>query len=412
MSALTRIAELEMFFLSPGFVILFANEAAAEAAGASVTDLIGRNIDGVLPMWRRRVEVFRPELERTGAVLFDQGAPEMRQGRLVLRDTYLVAMRDIFEDLPLGWVVASLDPALRAGLQNAVETIPVPMAILHTPELTIELANSRFTALLAPSESLAAADPGQPGQAIAVMASAAARAGEYIESSTSWPSSPDTGRRLHWTIYCCPLQRLGQSSRDSESVLVLVQQTQERALMLRKLDIVRRLGSAVTGSSDIQSFLQSAVSACASFLSAAYCAIVRHDPAGGRLLRLVESSPLGLIPESAPLEFLPHLAGIVQSNEPSCRIVQIGEDAGPPEGGRAGPETCAVFPIAVHDRCYGCIIATLIGDGSNLNADDVRLAELAASYCGLALEKEHAACNCAELEAARRKAKRCRTPSF
>ena len=33
MSALARIAELEIFFLSPDFVILFANEAAAEAVG-------------------------------------------------------------------------------------------------------------------------------------------------------------------------------------------------------------------------------------------------------------------------------------------------------------------------------------------------------------------------------------------
>ena len=404
MSTLAGMTELEVFFLSPDFVILFANEAAAEAVGVSATDLIGRGIDGVLPMLYRRVEMFRPELERTSAVLFDQGAPEMRHGRLILRDTYVTVMRNILDDSPLGWIVASLDPALRASLQNAAETIPVPMAILHVPELTIELANSRFTALLAPSESLAAADPGQPGQAIAAMASAAARAGEYIESSTSWPSSPDMGHRTQWTIYCCPLQRSGQSSRDGKAVVVLVQQTQARALMLRRLDVVRRLGSALTGSSDIPSFLHSAVSACASFLSAAYCAIVRHDPVGDRLLRLAESSPLGLIPESAPLECHPRLADIVQSEGLSCRIVQLGEHAGSAEHERAGLETCAVFPIAAHGECYGHIVAALTGGGSNLTADDVSQAELVAVYCGLALEKGRTAGDYAQLEAAQRTA--------
>jgi len=404
MSALTKIAELEVFFLSPDFVILFANEAAARSTGVSATDLIGRKIDGLLPMWYRRVETFPPELERTGAVFFDHGSPEMRQGQLVLRDTYVVLMRNVLEGSPLGWVVASLDPALRAGLQDAMDAIPVPMAILHMPELTVELANSLFTALLAPSESLSAAEPGQPGQAIAVMASAAARTGEYIESSISWPSNPVMGRRILWTIYCCPFQRLGQSDRDSKAVAVLVQQTQERALMLRKLDVVRRLGSALTGSSDTPSFLHNAVSACASLLSATYCAIVRYDPVGDRLLRLIESSPLGLIPQSAPLECHPRLAGIVQSTDPSCRIVRLNEHAGPIEGERGGPETYAVFPIEAHGKSYGHMVAALIDDGISLNTDDVRLAELVATYCGLALEKGHAASDCAELEAAQRKA--------
>jgi len=404
MSALTTIAELEVFFLSPDFVILFANEAAAEAVGVAATDLIGRAIGGVLPMWYRRVEMLAPELERTGAVLVDQGAPEMRQGRLVSRDTYVVHMRNILQDSPLGWVVAGLDPASHAGLQNAVDAIPLPIAVLHVPELTIELANSRFTALLAPSKSLAATEPGRPGQAIAVMAGAAARSGEYTESSTSWPSSPDTGLRAHWTIHCCPLQRVGQSSSEGESVIVLVQQMQERALMLRRLDVVRRLGSSLTGSWDIPSLLHNAVSACASFLSAAYCALVRNDPVDDRLMRLVESIPLGLIPKSAPLDCHPRLADIVRSKDPTFRIVQLHEHAGPTEAGRAELETCAVLPIAAHDKCYGHIVAALIDDGSSLNADDVRLAELAAAYCGLALEKEQAASDCAELEAAQRKA--------
>jgi len=398
------MTELEVFFLSPDFVILFANEAAAQAAGVSTTDLIGRRIDGVLPMWYRRVEMSRPELERTGAVFFDQGAPEMRQGQLVLRDTYVVVMRNILEDSPLGWVVASLDPSLRAGLQDAVEAIPVPVAILHTPELTIELANSRFKALLGPSESLAAAEPGRPGQAIAAMASAAARTGEYIKSSISWPEGPDTGCRTDWTVYCCPLQCLGQRGSDRQAIVVLVQQTQAHASMLRKLDIVRRLGWALAGSSDILSFLHTAVSACASFLSAAYCAVVQHDAVGDRLLRLVESSPLGLIPESASLECHPRLADIVRPKEPSCRIVQLSEHAGPTEGDRAGLGTCAVFPVEAHGKCYGHIVAALIGDGGNLNADDVRLAELAATYCGLALEKGQTASDYAQLEEAQRKA--------
>lgn len=404
MSTLANITELEVFFLSPDFIVLFANDAAAKAAGASATDLIGRRIDGVLPMLYRRVEMFRPELERTGAVLFDQGAPEMRQGSVILRDTYVVLMRNILDDFPLGWVVASLDPALRASLHNAVETIPVPMAILRMPELAIELANSRFTALLAPSESLAAVGPGQPGQAIAVMASAVGRTGEYIKSSTSWPGGPDSGRRTDWTIYCCPLQRLGQSSRDSKAVVVLVQPTQERVLMLRKLDVMRRLGLALTDRADIQSFLHTAVSACASFLSAAYCAVIRHDPASGQLLRLAESSPLGLIPESAPLECCPRLAGMVQSEESSYHIIRLDESPGWPEREQAGIEAFAVFPIAAHGGCYGHIVAALTADGSNLKSDDVHLAELTALYCGIVLEQERSASHYAQLEAAQRKA--------
>ena len=45
MSALTKIAELEVLFLSPDLVILFANEAAARSTGISAIDLIGRGIE-------------------------------------------------------------------------------------------------------------------------------------------------------------------------------------------------------------------------------------------------------------------------------------------------------------------------------------------------------------------------------
>ncbi|HON41564.1 MAG TPA: ATP-binding protein [Bacillota bacterium] len=403
-STLAGMTELEVFFLSPDFVILFANDAAAKAAGVSPIDLIGHRIDGVLPMLYRRVEMFRPELERTGAVFVDQSAPEMQQGWLVLRDTYVVLMRNILEDSPLGWVVASLDPSLRTGLHNAVEMIPVPMAILQMPELSIEVANSRFTTLLAPSESLAATEPGHPGQAIAVMAGAAVRTGEYMKSSISWPGSPDKGRRTDWTIYCCPLQRLGQNSRDSKAVVVLVQQTQARASMLRNLDVVRRLGSSLIGSMSIPSFLHNAVSACASILSAPYCAIVQHDPLGNRLLRLAESSPLGLIRESAPVELYGWLADIMQSKESSCRVIQLDKSPGWPEREQAGIEAFAVFPIAAHGRCYGHIVAALTDDGSNLNSDDMHLAELTALYCDIALEQERAASDYAQLEAAQQKA--------
>ena len=403
-SALANMTELEVFLLSPDFLILFANDAAALAAGVSASDLIGHRIDGVLPMWYQRVEILAPQLERTGAVFFDQGAPEMRQGQLVLRDTYLVLMRNILENSPLGWVVASLDSALPANLQKALEAIPVPIAILRMPELAVELANSRFTALLAQSESLSAIEPGQLGQAIVVMASAAARAGEYIKSSISWPCSPDTGRRTDWTVYCCPLQRLGRGSRDSKAVVVLVQQTQERASMLRKLDVVRRLGSALTGGTDIASFLRTAVSACASFLSAGYCAVIRHDQASGQLLKLAESGPLGVIAESAPNELHRWLAHLAQVTESSCRIVRLDELSGWPEREQAGVESFAVFPIAVHDRCFGHIVAALTDDGSNLDSDDVRLAELTALYCGIAMEQERAASEYAQLEAAQRKA--------
>ena len=85
MSALANMTEAEVFFLSPDFVILLANDAAATALGVSRSHLIGHRIDEVLPMLYRRIETFHPELERTGAILFDQGAAEMRQGQLALR---------------------------------------------------------------------------------------------------------------------------------------------------------------------------------------------------------------------------------------------------------------------------------------------------------------------------------------
>ncbi len=404
MSTLAKMAELEVFFLSPDCVILMANNAAAKAAGLLVSDLIGRRIDEVLPGLCQRVEMIRPELERTGAVFVDQGVPEMRQGRSVLYDTYVVFVRDMLEDSALGWVIVRLDTTLRASLQHTVEALPVPMAILRVPELTPELANSSFIALLAPSESLAATTPGQPGRAIAMMASAAARTGEYIKSSTSWPGDPGSALRTDWTVFCCPLKRSDQGSRDGETVVVLAQQTKARASMLQRLDIARRLGSALIDSTNTPSFLHTAVSACASFLSAAYCAIIQHDPAGGRLLRLAESSPQGLIPESAPLKHYPCLASIMQSKESSCRIIQPVEFPSPPQCKQAGIKTCAAFSIAAHGRCYGHIVAAFTGDGSNLSSDDICLAELVAVYCGLALEQGQAASDHAQLEAAQREA--------
>ena len=404
MSALANMTEVEVFFLSPDFVILLANDAAATAVGVSRSHLIGHRIDEVLPMLYRRIETFHPELERTGAILFDQGAAEMRQGQLALRDTYVILMRDMLENAPLGWVVISLDPTVPASLRNAVETIPVPMAILRAPELSIELANSSFTTLFAPSGLLATAEPGRPGQAISVMVEAAMRTGEYIRSSTSWPGGPDRGRRTDWTVYCCPIRRLGQSRRDSEAVAVLMQQTQARASMLQGLDTVRRLGLAINDRTDIASFLHAATSACASFLSAAYCAVIQHDRVGGRFVRLAESSPLGLIPESAPEECCGSLAEMVLSEESSWRIIPLGGNAGLGACEQAVIETCVAFPIAVRGRCYGHLIAALTYDSTNLNADDLRLAELTALYCGIALEQERAVGDYAQLEAAQRNA--------
>ena len=215
MSTLAKMAELEVFFLSPDCVILMANNAAAKAAGLLVSDLIGRRIDEVLPGLCQRVEMIRPELERTGAVLVDQGMPEARQGQSVLYDTYVVFVRDMLEDSALGWVVVRLDATLRASLQHTVEALPMPMAILRVPELTLELANSSFIALLAPSESLAATTPGQPGRAIAMMASAAARTGES-SSHHFMAGRPRSALRTDWTVFCCRSSALTKAAATAK----------------------------------------------------------------------------------------------------------------------------------------------------------------------------------------------------
>ena len=404
MSALANMTEAEVFFLSPDFVILLANDAAATALGVSRSHLIGHRIDEVLPEFYSHIEMISTELERTGAVFVDQDMQEMRQGRPVSCDTYMIPRRDILEDLPLGWLVARVDATRRAGLRHAVEALPVPIAALRVPELTIELASSHFAALVAPWKSLPAFGLDQVKQAIGMLASAVVRSGEYIKSSTSWPSDAGSRCRIDWTIYCCPVQCHGRAGHDAETVVIFAQQAKARASTLQGLDTVRRLGLAITDGTDIPSFLHTAMSACASFLSAAYCAVIQHDRVGGRFVRLAESSPLGLIPESAPEECCGSLAEMMLSEESSWRIVPLGGNAELGACEQAGIETCVAFPIAVSGRCYGHLIAALTYDSTDLNANDLRLAELTALYCGIALEQERAVGDYAQLEAAQRNA--------
>jgi len=62
MSALANMTEAEVFFLSPDFVILLANDAAATALGVSRSHLIGHRIDEVLPEFYSHIEMISTEL--------------------------------------------------------------------------------------------------------------------------------------------------------------------------------------------------------------------------------------------------------------------------------------------------------------------------------------------------------------
>ncbi|HAI87965.1 MAG TPA: hypothetical protein DCL63_13350 [Firmicutes bacterium] len=404
LATLARTPALEVFLLSPDLVILSVNEAAAEAMGMLVSSMMGRRIDEILPGLCRRVKSVLPKLERTGSMFVDERAPEIRQGRTVLYDTYISFVRDMLEDSLIGWVLIRSDATGHASLQRVVDAFPVALALLRTPECRIELANSHFAALTGKSESLAGAAPSQPEKSIAAMAIAAARSGEYLRSSISWSHGADSGRRTNWTVYCCPLE---YSGRHSDAVVVIAQQTTARVSMVRKLDILRRMSSDLTESVDVSSFLHTAVSACASFLSATYCAIIQRDssdPGKGRLLRLAQSSPVGLLPESAPLDLCPRLTSVMLSKETSYLDFQHDEAPRPPQCAQAGIRACIAFPVAAYGKCYGQMVVAFTDGRGRLEPDDLYLAELVAVYCALAMEHGQTTSEHAQLAAARREA--------
>ena len=330
MSALANMTEAEVFFLSPDFVILLANDAAATALGVSRSHLIGHRIDEVLPEFYSHIEMISTELERTGAVFVDQDMQEMRQGQPVSCDTYMIPMRDILE-IPFG-LVSRLDATVPACGMLWNTSCPLrPACPTH-----IELA-SCFAALW---RHQVAAPPNKSNRHVGK----AVR--KYIKSSTS--GSGRTGAESTGRLR--PVQCHGE--RETRAVVLC---SRHSASTLQGLDTVRRLGLAITDGTDIPSFLHTAMSACASFLSAAYCAVIQHDRVGGRFVRLAESSPLGLIPESAPEECCGSLAEMMLSEESSWRIVPLGGNAELGACEQAGIETCVAFPIAVSADATGTI---------------------------------------------------------
>lgn len=406
LASLARTPALEVFLLSPDLVILSANEAAAEAMEMLASSMMGRRIHDILPGLCQRIESVFARLERTSSVFVDESAPEIRHGRIVLYDTYITFVRDMFEDSLIGWVLIRSAASQPNDMKRIVEQFPVALALLDMPNCRVEVANSHFTSFAGEFESLTDAAPGHPGESIAAMANTAARTGQYIRSSISWSHSTHGGRRTNWIVYCSPLE---YSDHRSNSVLVIAQQTRERASMLRKLGILHRMSSDLTERVDVSAFLHTAVSECASLLCAAYCAIVQHDPDDPdrrHLLRLAQSSPIGLVMDSTLLDTCPHLASAMMSKDVSRIDFRHAEATRPPRCAQAQIKACITLPVAAYGRYHGQMVVAFADGYARLEPDDLYLAEQVAVYCALALEHGQTTSEHARLAAARREALR------